>query len=279
MGLRRSLMSVANKKWNLTSSVGAKRIQFSLPLNSSLLSKVINEIRCNVLELNIGWRDSISFAPVDIIQKLTFQKTIVALGHHQGKHEMDENDLREDEWIILRELSPRKRSEWIASRELLFKIADLPERVQCLYDDFGKPYLKGVKKHISISHSELWCAAMVSDSPCGVDIQVYTDTVRRISDRFLTAADLDVVNSAEKSLHYLHLFWGAKECMYKAYGKRKLGFREHIFITSIDEKKEQASGEIRYEDIHLFYDIYFRLLPEVAWVFCVEHPPVPSFPQ
>lgn len=214
------------------------------------------------------------FVRMEILDKIIIGTTTVALGRHSGRFEMDEKDLHADEIAIIRELSPRKRSEWLASRELLYRIAGLPERVQCLYDDLGKPYLKGVDKHISVSHSELWCAAMISDHPCGVDVQVYSDTARRIADRFLSPDDLAIVISSHNPLHYYHLYWGAKECLYKAYGKRKLGFREHIFISNIDTEKGTGLGEIRYEGIHLQYDIYFTLLPEVAWVYCIEHVPV-----
>ncbi len=217
------------------------------------------------------------FVIMDILQKISFDNTRVAVGHHQGMHEMEEQNLLEDEIAIVRGLSPRKQSEWLASRELLFNIAGLPERVQCLYDDFGKPYLKGIDKYISVSHSALWCAAMISDKPCGVDIQVYSDTVRRIADRFLTPAEIQKVEKSDHSLQYLHLLWGAKECLYKAYGKRKLGFREHIFLTSLDTASGHGFGEIVFEGIHLSYDIYFSILPEVAWVYCIEHTPILPF--
>lgn len=218
------------------------------------------------------------FADMDVLDKVTLGTTIAAVGHHPGVHEMDERLLHEDEIAIIRQLSPRKRSEWLASRELLYRISGLPERVRCLYDDFGKPYLEGVNKHISVSHSELWCAAMISDHPCGVDVQVYSDTVRRIADRFLTPGDLQMAEQTDNPLHHLHLLWGAKECMYKAYGKKKLGFREHIFITSLDSAEGTGLGEISYEDIHLLYDIHYKMLPEVAWVYCVERPAPDSIP-
>jgi phosphopantetheinyl transferase len=214
----------------------------------------------------------LSFAAMVIPYKISLDSSVIAVGQHDGQYEMREEDLREDELKIISTLSPRKKSEWLSSRELLYKIADLPERTQCLYDDFGKPYLKGVDQHISLSHSELWCAAMVSDRRCGVDVQSYTETVRRISDRFLIEADVKVVEASLDPLKTFHLFWGAKECLYKAYGKRKLGFREHLFISSIEFEAGTAAGEIHFEDLHLRYDIYFRFLPEVAWVFCIEHP-------
>ncbi|MEP6647226.1 MAG: 4'-phosphopantetheinyl transferase superfamily protein [Saprospiraceae bacterium] len=207
---------------------------------------------------------------MDILHKIILPKTTIAVGHHQGKDIDPEKMLFEKEIAILRNLSPRKRSEWLASRELLFTITNLTERVECLYDDFGKPYLDGIQRSISVSHSALWCAAMVSDDPCGVDIQIYTPTVERISNRFLSAKEIADVYLQKNKIHYLHVYWGAKECIYKAYGKRKLEFKSHIEVHSLDVVRCTALGEIRYEGIHLSYDIHYRILPEAAWVFCLQ---------
>lgn len=209
---------------------------------------------------------------MEILHEIKSENTIIAVGRHQGMDIDPEKMMFERERSILNQLSPRKRSEWLASRELLFRIAQLPERVECLYDDFGKPYLKGIHKQISVSHSEEWCSAMVSDRSCGVDIQVYTDTVQRISNRFLSQDELGEIGKVKNKLHFLHLYWGAKECMYKAYGKRKLEFRSHIFVRTINTAQCTAVGEIKYEDIHLLYDIHYRILPEAAWVFCLQRP-------
>jgi 4'-phosphopantetheinyl transferase len=217
-----------------------------------------------------------SFAALDIMHKISFRDSVVAAGHHHGQHETGEAELHADELAILYGLSPRKQSEWLASRELLYQIAGLPERVQCLYDDFGKPYLKGVDTYISVSHSERWCAAMVSHAACGVDIQLYSNTVRRIASRFLTPDDMSLAEAHRNPAAFLHVMWGAKECLYKAYGKRQLGFREHIHISPLDWASRKGIGEIRYEGIHLYYEIEFRLLPEAAWVFCIERPAPPS---
>lgn len=200
--------------------------------------------------------------------------TNVAVGHHQG-FDIDPNKMMFDkEKQILDNLSPRKRSEWLASRELLFRIADLPERVECLYDDFGKPYLAGIEKHISVSHSSSWATAMISPQSCGVDIQIYSKTVERISGKFLSVNEINQTDQLSNRLHHLHLLWGAKESMYKAYGKKRLEFRQHIFINSLDIVSCTGKGEIRYEDIHLPYEIHFRILPEAALVFCIQltHP-------
>lgn len=213
-----------------------------------------------------------NFAGMDLLHQISLSGTVVAVGHHSRQYKLEEETLHDDELQIVKTLSPRKQTEWIASRELLYKIINLPARVACLYDDFGKPYLQNSPRQISISHSERWCAAMVSDRACGVDIQMYTPTVRRIAGRFLTHDDLLTAETSNQPLVYLHVLWGAKECLYKAYGKRKLGFREHIFIRHLDFATGKGYGEIEYEGLHLSYEIHFRLLPETAWVFCIEYP-------
>ncbi len=207
---------------------------------------------------------------MDVLHQIFLENTTVAVGHHQG-FDLDPNHtLFEGEKEILSQLSPRKRSEWIASRELLYRIAGLPQRIECLYDDFGKPFLKGINKQISVSHSATWCTAMISDRPCGADIQIFSKTVERIAGKFLSEDENNQTQQLPNKLHHLHLLWGAKECMYKAYGKRKLEFKQHIFIKSIDVAANRGKGEIIFEDIHLLYEIHFRILPETAWVFCIE---------
>jgi 4'-phosphopantetheinyl transferase len=183
-----------------------------------------------------------------ILEKIIVGESVVAIGQHEGKIDLSQRNYSAEEFALLQGLSPRKQSEWVASRDLLYAIGNFIERPQCLYDDLGKPYLLDVDKHISISHSDLWCAAMISDQSCGVDVQVYSDTVRRIANRFLTPDDILAVQNSEEDLLNLHLQWGAKECLYKAYGKRKLGFRENLFISEISFDEEKALGEIILED-------------------------------
>jgi len=207
---------------------------------------------------------------MEVMHQIILGETRVAVGHHSGVHQYMDEHLTDEEKAIIDPLSPRKRTEWLASRELLFKISNLPQRLGCVYDEFGKPELKGSDKHISISHSELWCAAMISDKTCGVDVQVYSKTVERIASRFLTDKDLADAKNTPNPFHHLHVLWGVKECIYKAYGKRKLGFRENIIITNLDHEHDMGRGEINYEGLHLQYDFYYRMLPEVAWVFCLE---------
>jgi 4'-phosphopantetheinyl transferase len=211
---------------------------------------------------------------MDVMHKINLPGTTVAVGHHMHVQAYLDEHLTDQERDLIAPLSARKRKEWLASRELLFKISGNAQRMVCVYDDFGKPVLQGSTRHISVSHSELWCAAMISDQPCGVDIQVYRNTVQRIANRFLDPNEIRALAALDNPLHQLHLLWGAKECLYKAYGKKKLGFRENIHITDINRDAGTANGVVAYDDLHLSYEIHYRMLPEVAWVYCLQHNPV-----
>ena len=145
---------------------------------------------------------------VELMHKIQWPGMITAVGHHMGVHEYLDEHLTPEEKEIIEPLSPRKKREWLASRTLLFALSGEPQRIGCVYDDFGKPILRGSDKHISISHSELWCAAMISDRPCGVDIQVYSETVKRIAERFLTEDEVKAAFARKNALAFLHLLWG-----------------------------------------------------------------------
>lgn len=207
---------------------------------------------------------------MDLLHKIVIGQTIVAAGRYDAGDEIPDNPY-EKEHPILEKLSPRKKSEWIHSRNLLYSLSPLVTGKECLYDDFGKPVLTESDLHISVSHSQGFASAMISPFSCGVDIQVYSDTVNRIAERFMSAHEEKTFLGADRYKR-LHLLWGAKECMYKAYGKRKLEFRKNIFIRSIDFQQNSGSGEIINDTIHLSYDLYYRFLPEAAWIFCIERP-------
>ena len=212
----------------------------------------------------------IRFAVMDIMHQFNLNFLVAGVGFHRGTDAAYDEVCFAGERDILQSLSPRKKTEWLASRELLFRLGKFPERIECMYDDFGKPYLKGSAKHISVSHSGHWAAAMISEKPCGIDVQEYSPTIERIQSKFLDRGEMERTDMLPNSYHHLHLLWGAKECMYKAYGKRKLEFRQHIAVTHLDVAKCRGNGLISYEGLHLPYEIHFRILPEAALVFCVQ---------
>ena len=71
---------------------------------------------------------------------------------------------------------------------------------------------------ISISHSGAYAAALASDLPCGIDIQIRSETLRRVRDRFCRNAEEYILKDqlpAFDELWHLTLLWVAKESVKK----------------------------------------------------------------
>ncbi len=91
---------------------------------------------------------------------------------------------------------------------------------------------------ISISHSHDRVIAIAGNCLCGIDVQLLTDTLYKVKDRFCSEADLALLAStSEEDLVQLGLLWVAKESIRKCLrGPHLIGFLDmHL-------------RNIRYED-------------------------------
>ena len=50
---------------------------------------------------------------------------------------------------------------------------------------------------------------------------------------------------------------GSKRILYKIYGKKKLRFLEHMYIEDFKFEDEKTTGEIRFENETLSYNVHF----------------------
>lgn len=170
-------------------------------------------------------------------------------------------------------LTPRKSLEWLAGRWLLYKTINTPIRKPCIKDEFGKPLLADeIELHISISHSLDLAAVVVADRPVGVDIQYYTPKIARIETKFMTVEESKVLSSDER-LKHLHIYWGAKESLYKAYGKKALDFRGHIFVDAFEYNINigRTQGSVRKETILQEYNIFYSEIDNYALTYCLQN--------
>lgn len=146
--------------------------------------------------------------------------------------------LKEDSWIKdeLNKIShPQKRIEYLASRVLvknLCKTANVPFD-GIFKDEHYKPYLVGDCGHISISHTELYCAAVYHPQKAvGVDIQMITPKLHLVAKKFLTPLELKLL---QNNTHNLCLAWCAKEAVYKHIGIKGVSLRTQISIIDFDQ--------------------------------------------
>jgi len=179
-------------------------------------------------------------------------------------------DIIEDERKLLLAMSPRKKQEWLSSRYLLHIMTGQSTRSMCSKDEYGKPIMTDSDHHISLSHSGDLTAVIVSKTSVGVDIQIIVDKIARISRKFCNEYELAHIPLGDESLYY-HIIWGAKECIYKSYGKRKIDFRGHMTISGIENvNKGSCKGRLKINDLDISYKITYELMDGYMLTYSVE---------
>lgn len=126
-----------------------------------------------------------------------------------------------------------------------------------IYDDFGKPHLKD-GKFISITHSFTFTAIIISDNlHVGIDIEKQRDKILKIAHKFTPIEEYNTIANVDAKISKLTIVWGAKESLYKIYGKKKLLFLHHIYIEDFKFNDGKSKGEIRFDGETFAYKIQF----------------------
>lgn len=172
---------------------------------------------------------------------------------------------------IMDKLSVRKRQEWLASRYLLHIMSGRAIRGEFVKDIHGKPHLQDSDYHISISHSGDRIAVIASVVSVGIDIQNYVSKITRIQHKFVSKLEAEMIDGPD-IVRGLHIIWGAKESLYKAYGKRALDFIKHMRITALDLSAQDGHchGVIHKGDYHKAYDITYHSFEKYMLVYATE---------
>ncbi|CAM1351332.1 4'-phosphopantetheinyl transferase family protein [Tenacibaculum crassostreae] len=125
------------------------------------------------------------------------------------------------------------------------------------YDEFGKPHLKD-GNYISITHSFTFSAIIFSkEKPVGIDIEMQRDKIVKIAHKFTPIEEYKSIANHDALVSKLTIVWGAKESLYKIYGKKKLLFLENIYIEDFSFETNETTGKILYEGETSEYDIHF----------------------
>lgn len=179
--------------------------------------------------------------------------------------------LAEAELAQFQKIRGRRRLEWLASRYLVHQMSGRAIRGAFIKDGFGKPHLEDSKYQISISHSWNLAAAIAGPMAVGIDIQRIVSKIERIAHKYMREEEMQSLQSPSR-LEHLHLYWSAKEALYKAYGRRKLDFRAHILIEPFDLETLEGSfmGQVVKEDYRAFFRLHYSLFNGHVLVYGVE---------
>ena len=124
------------------------------------------------------------------------------------------------------------------------------------YDENGKPHLKDGKQ-ISITHSFIFSAIIVSDNIVGIDIEKQRDKIVVIAHKFV---DYEFEYLNENSADYvkkLTAIWCVKESLYKLYATPGLSFLQHCLVIPFSDNDDKTVSWIDYEEKKHRYNINF----------------------
>jgi phosphopantetheinyl transferase len=126
-------------------------------------------------------------------------------------------------------------------RELGYTDLDL------FYDDNGKPHLKD-GKYISITHSFIFSAIIVSDDVVGIDIEKQREKIRIIAHKFVDYEFNYLDENDEDYIKKLTVIWCVKESLYKLFATPGLSFLQHTLVIPFAFEDKSTMSWIDYEE-------------------------------
>lgn len=134
----------------------------------------------------------------------------------------------------------QRRIEWLCSRYLGWTLVkEIEGKCDGIWsDEHNKPHVKNSGLQISISHAKPYVTVLIHKTKsCGADIEEKKKKLIKLAPKFLSTNELHQANA---NLDALAIAWGAKEAVYKMYGRKQLIFKENIFLHGLDKINEEG---------------------------------------
>jgi 4'-phosphopantetheinyl transferase len=133
------------------------------------------------------------------------------------------------------------------------------------YDVYGKPHLRD-GNNISISHSHLFSAILISTDSVGLDLELCKEKVLKISSKFIVDdCHLKALSKQEK-IKKATVIWGIKEAIFKIKNEKGISFPKHIFESEFAISSKQTQAQLRFNSRVEDFDIFFDFIEEYAFV-------------
>ena len=118
---------------------------------------------------------------------------------------------------------------------------------------------------------------IISERPVGIDIQYLTPKLEIVAPRVMNENKLKNLDPNNR-LEHLHVYWGAKEALYKAYGEKGLDFRKQIIIKPfhllIEDDASHSTkiteGSVLADNRTHRFDIFYKKIKNYILVYAIE---------
>lgn len=139
------------------------------------------------------------------------------------------------------------------------------------YSPEGKPSLNSnISPYISITHSGIFSAIIISKQPVGIDLEIAKEKVLKIANRFMDISHLE--NLSEKNqIEKATLIWGIKESIFKIKNEKGISFPDHIFEEKFNLQDQKAVAQLRFNNTIENFNIFFEPIEEYFLVYAFEN--------
>ena len=114
-------------------------------------------------------------------------------------------------------------------------------------------------------------AAIAGPGLVGIDIQHIVSKIERIAHKYMRPEETQSLRP-ETRLEHLHIYWGAKEALYKAYGRRQLDFKANILVDPFELEFEKGIfyGKVIKDDYQAFFKLHYEMFNNHVLVYGIE---------
>lgn len=156
-----------------------------------------------------------------------------------------------------------------------------PEKFLIEKTETGKPFFPEKPEYeFNISHSGEHCALMISDKPCGADVEEIRDFPQRVLKRICTNEEMEYLSllSEQEQKPAQWMLWTLKESYVKALGKGLSFGMKNISFEALPKMtasicKAEKSFYLKREDMkhikHTLGDFYIFFDGDICVSFCL----------
>ena len=155
-----------------------------------------------------------------------------------SEEELRREAAAEDLEVVAHFASEHRRREALAWRGVVRR--ELGNDCKIGYDEWGAPTVDTAECEISVSHCDKFVAVLISDSPCGVDIESLDRNFGRIASRYMSDEEKSLCSDERWSA----IVWSAKEALYKLHRKGGIDFIRDIKILSYDTASQSIEASL-----------------------------------
>jgi len=161
-----------------------------------------------------------------------------------------------------------KRMQFLAARAALQEMMGAAIHVH--YRESGRPFVPASQVDISISHANNLVAVAVSQGPkVGIDIEKgLRPNLEKARTYFLSDRELQEIGE-DASLEQLHIYWSAKEALYKYADCTGLSMKENLYIKPFPMA---TSGRLTGYVVGEVVPMIFRTATGYRWVVTLYQP-------